>query len=299
MLSLGIRVQWAEIHVPSSKCKRHRVKITMQQSWYRNGQLHEEMPLRNGQRHGVVRTWHKNGHRAAEERYAAGRLHGICRQWSETGRLLGKYRMVHGTGVQYAWHDNGRLQLELTTVRGEFCGRSRSWLNDGTLLSDAIYLRNKLVSAEEYRAAAGADQSLPKLGRAVVKQARPVSEKHIHQVFITALLAKPNCFEARAWLESRRADRATRTLGRFKRASAAAKFVAALYDAGAVEVLVTDVYDNKSGAAFADSLLVRLPNAPAKRKTIRKVCQPLQKRALGVVQPDADLGESHLFLSLT
>ncbi len=256
------------------------------------------MPLRNGQRHGVARVWHKNGRLASEERYANGLLHGVCRQWSESGRLLGKYRTTQGSGVQRAWHDNGKLQMELSTVRGEFCGCSRSWLSDGTLLSDDIYLRGKIVSVDEYRAAAAKDKSLPKLGRTAAKAVKPVSEKHIHRVFVVALLAKPNRFEACAWLNGKRTDRAARSLGRFKRESDAAKFVAALHDAGATEVIVPDVYHNKVGDLFADGLLVRLPKAPAKRKAIRKVCDQLQKRKLGAVQPDADIGESHLFLSL-
>ena len=297
MLLPGTRVKWARIHVQWSKCKTSDVRTTIQKSWYRNGLLREQMPLRNGHRHGVARVWHKNGRLASEERYADGLLHGVCRQWNEAGRLLGKYRMTQGSGVQRAWHDNGKLQMELSTVRGEFCGRSRSWLSDGTLLSDDIYLRGRLVSADEYRAAAAKDKSLPKLGRTATV-VKPVSEKHIHRVFVVALLAKPNHFEARAWLDGKRTDGAARSLGRFKRESEAAKFVAALYDAGATEVIVPDAYHSKAGDLFTDGLLVRLPKAPAKREAIREICDQLQKRKLGAVQPDADFGETHLFLSL-
>jgi len=297
MLLPGTRVKWARIHVQWSKCKTSDVRTTIQKSWYRNGLLREQMPLRNGHRHGVARVWHKNGRLASEERYADGLLHGVCRQWSEAGRLLGKYRMVQGTGVQRAWHDNGKPQMELSTVRGEFCGRSRSWLSDGTLLSDDIYLRGKLVSADAYRAAAAKDKSLPRLGR-MAKAAKRLSEKHIHRVFVAGLLAKPNRFEARAWLEVRSAANPARSLGRFKRESDAAKFVAALYDAGATEVIAPDVYRSKKGDEFADALLVRVPKSPARRKVIRTVCAQLQKRKLGAVQPDVDIGETHLFLFL-
>lgn len=274
------------------------VRTTIQKSYYRNGQLRETLPLQNGHRHGVARTWHKNGRLASEERYAEGLLHGVCRQWSETGRLLGKYRMIHGTGVQRTWHDNGHLQMEISTVRGAFCGHSRSWLSDGTLLSDDIYLHGKLVSANEYRAAAAMDKSLPKLSRITRKAAQPVSEEHIHQAFITSLLAKPNHLEARRWLQESNGHTATRSLGRFKRESDAAKFVNALYNAGAVEVIATDAYSNKAHERFADCLLVRLPKASVKRKAIREVSAQLQKRKLGAVQPDADVGETHLFLLL-
>jgi MORN repeat variant len=274
------------------------VSNKIQKSYYRNGQIRDEVSLRNGQRHGHVRSWHKNGCRASEEPYVNGILHGVCRQWSESGRLLGKYTMGHGTGVQRNWHDNGRLQMELSTMRGEFCGRSRSWLSDGTLLSNHIYLHGTQVSAEEYRTAAAKDKSLPKLGRVSAKAVKSVAEKHIYQVFVTALLTKPNCFEAQAWLKGKRADQTARSLGRFKRESDAAQFVAALYEAGAVKVIAPDVYHNKAGDQFADALLVRLPNSPARRKAILKVCAQLEKRKLGAMLPDTDLGETHLFLSM-
>ena len=171
-------------------------------------------------------------------------------------------------------------------------------MSDGILLSDQIYLRGRLVSADEYRAAASKDKALPKLGRVAAKAMKPVTEEHIYRAFIAAMLAKPIRFEARTWLQRKRRDDAVRSLGRFKRESDAAKFVTALYAAGAIEVIAPDVYRNKTGDQFADSLLVRLPRAIPKRKAIREVCAQLQKRKLGAIQPDADVGEKHLFLSL-
>ena len=84
------------------------VKTAIQRHFYRTGRVREEIPLRNGHRHGVARTWYKNGLLASEEPYQNGVPHGICRQWDEAGRLLGRYKMVRGTGIQRAWHDNGR-----------------------------------------------------------------------------------------------------------------------------------------------------------------------------------------------
>ncbi len=80
--------------------------------------------------------------------------------------------------------------------------------------------------------------------------------------------------------------------------SDALKFVAALYEAGATKVIAPDIYDSKAGDQFADCLLVRLPKIAAKRKAIRKVCAQLSKRKLGAFQPDKDIGETHLYLSL-
>jgi len=278
---------------------------TVQRQHYRNGQLREEVPLRKARRHGTVRTWHKNGVLASEETYRAGLLHGVCRHWNEAGKLLGKCRLVHGTGIQRAWHDNGQLQLEVSTVRGEFCGRNRIWLRDGTLISERFYLRGRVVSPEKYREAATQDRTLPRFrGKpAKLPADTATTQRRIHRVATSWLLRKPNRFEALAWLRKEVGGKTNRWLGRFRNArdganSPASKFVEDLYRAGAAEVIVPDVYRNKVGDEFADALLVRLPKVGQKRNAIRMVCAQLKRRGLGAVQPDREIGESHLYLSM-
>jgi len=271
----------------------------VQQEFYRNGQIREQTSLDKGRRHGVARTWHKNGVLATEEFYQNDLLHGVCRQWNETGKLLGKYRMVHGTGVQRAWHDNGRLQMEVSTVKGEFCGRNRIWLRDGTLLSERFYLNGRVVSAKKYREAAEKDGTLPAF-REKPASVPPdnATRTHIHRVFVDSLLEKSNRVEARDWLRKKAGGKTARSLGRFKHETDAAKFVEAIYQAGATEVVVPDIYDNKSGDQFSDALLVRLPESPTKRKAVRAICAQLRTRELGAVLPERDIGETHLFLSM-
>ncbi len=277
----------------------------IQCQYYRNGQLREEAPLRKGRRHGTVRTWHKNGVLASEEPYRDGLLHGVCRHWNEAGKLLGKCRLVHGTGIQRAWHDNGRLQLEVSTVRGEFCGRNRIWLRDGTLISERFYLRGPVVSPEKYREAAAQDRTLPRFrGKpAKLPADTATTQRRIHRVATRWLLRKPNRFEALAWLRKEVGGNANPSLGRFRNTrdrakSQAAKFVEDLYRAGATEVIVPDVYSSKVGDEFADALLVRLPKVGQKRNAIRMVCAQLKRRRLGAVQPDREIGENHLYLSM-
>ncbi|MBK9140555.1 MAG: hypothetical protein IPM17_17675 [Verrucomicrobia bacterium] len=276
------------------------MKTTIQQHFYRAGLVREEIPLRNGHRHGVHRTWHKNGVLASEEPYVNGLLDGICRQWDEAGHLLGKYRMVRGTGIQRAWHDNGQLQMEVSTVRGEFSGRNRIWLRDGTLLSERFYLRGRVVSADEYREAAVKDRTLP---RCRGTSAKPLprngaTEKHIYRVFLESLLEKSKRTDAREWLHKNGGEAAAHSLGRFKREGDAAKFVEQLYHAGAAKVIAPDIYSNKAGDQFADCLLVRLPKEPAKRKAVRRVCEQLRRRDLGAVKPTEDIGEPYVYLYL-
>ncbi len=276
------------------------MKTTIQRHFYRTGLIREEIPLRNGRRHGLYRTWHKNGLLASEESYVNGLPHGICRQWDDEGHLLGKYRVVRGTGVQRAWHDNGQLKMEVSTVRGRFCGRNRIWLRDGTLLSERYYLRGRVVSVDEYREAAAKDRTLPRY-RSMPAKPLPrngATDKHIYRVFLESLLEKPKQTDAREWLHRNGGGAAAHSLGRFKRERDAAKFVERLYHAGAAKVIAPDIYSNKAGDQFADCLLVRLPKDPAKRRAVREVCSQLRRRDLGAVKPTGDIGEAYLYLYL-
>lgn len=271
----------------------------IQRQFYRTGLICEEVPLRNGRRHGVRRTWHKNGVLASEEPYWNDLPHGSCRQWDETGHLLGEYRMVRGTGIQRAWHDNGQLQLEVSTVHGKFCGRNRIWLRDGTLFSERFYLHGQLVSPETYRAAAAENRTLPKVrGKpSVLPPQNDTTLRLKHRLLVSGLLAKHHHCEASAWLTTS-SDEHAPSLGCFESGRRAERFVQRLYHAGATKVIVPDIYSSKEGAQFADCLLVRLPKNPAERKNVRRVCAQLRKRNLGSVQPERDLGESYLYLYL-
>lgn len=254
--------------------------------------------MRSGLRHGINRTWHKNGVLASEEPYQKGLPHGLCRQWNEAGRLLGKYKMVHGTGLQREWHQNGQLQLEVSTVKGKFCGCNRIWLWDGTLLSERFYVYGRAVDVGAYRSARLKDRTLPKLhgqaGSSPLKTSN--RDKHIFRVFLSSILQRSRGVEARKWFQKKTGDVTARSLGGFKREQDAVKFVTALCDAGAAKVLVPDIYGNQAGDQFADCLLVRLPKNNASRKSIRQVCAQLRRRKLGAVQPDIDIGESYLYL---
>jgi len=272
-----------------------RPKQIVKRIFHRNGVVAAEENFCGQKLHGRRRTWHRNGKLASEEFYHDGLLHGTCSQWDENGKLLGEYKILHGTGTQKSWHGNGRLNLEFSTVGGGFFGRSRLWLQDGTLLSDRISLDGRPVTADEYRKAAKQNPNLPKLRGRITKLNRP-SPKHIHHVFVSSLLGKCNCIEARTWLNA--GDKTTRSLGHFKRTGDVAKFVEELYQAGAVKVTVPDIYLGKRGEQFADALLVQLPKTAKARKAVRKACDKLQSRNLGAVEPGKDIGETHLFLSM-
>ena len=202
----------SEIHVHWSKCKTHDVRTTIQKSFYRNGQLREAMPLRNGRRHGVARVWHKNGVLASEEPYQTACCMASAASGMKPGRLLGKYRMVHGTGIQRAWHDNGKLQMEFSTVRGEFCGRNRIWLRDGTLAVRTTFTCTARLSAPTNIARPQRKTNrLPKLGGKPANLAEDRRRAETHSPSFCRRRFWRNRIASkrgRGWKEARRQDRA-------------------------------------------------------------------------------------------
>ncbi len=276
------------------------MSATIQQSQFRNGQLREKTPVKQGRKHGVARTWHRNGVLASEQPFKNGLLHGHCRQWDESGKLLGEFTMNAGSGVQREWHDNGQLSIEVSTVRGKFSGRNCIWLRDGTLIGERFYLKGRQVTSAQYAKAAAKDDSVP---RYTAKPARLPKKsratlRHVHEVFVSGILEKGGWMEAREWFNSSIVKKRNRSLGRFRSERDATRFIDSVYSAGASELIAPRIYRDKRGNEFADWLLVRLPKTKASRARIRKACASLLRRSLGAVQPDRDIGEAYLYLSM-
>jgi hypothetical protein len=203
-----------------------------------------------------------------------------------------------GTGVQREWHDNGQLKIEVSTIEGQFCGRNRIWLRDGTLISERFYVNGSQVTPTRYAKAAARDESLPRYAEkpARLPKKSRATQRHIHQNFVDGVLEKPGGKEARLWFSSGAEAKRARSLGRFRSERSAVTFIESLCAAGAPEVIVPGIYPDKRGNEFADWLLVRLPKSKIARRRIRKVCSVLRRRSLGVVQPERDIGETHLYL---
>jgi len=277
----------------------HMPRLRIQRFYYRNGQIRVENREVDGKLHGVCRTWHYNGQLAEERRHDHDQLHGTSRQWDAKGRLLGSFTMNHGTGTLRSWHDNGRLKIETELVGGKFHGRTRMWLRDGTLVMENYYIQNLDVTRTAYLKAARKNPDWPQhegepAGRAA-REGMALKRKQ-HELFMESLLEKSHA-EARKWLSGvKRPD--LRSLPRFRTAVAALRFVETLYAAGAVTTIVVPVYAGKREKQFADSLLVKLPRTPSKRKALRRLCQDFCDRRGGALLPEVELGESHLFLGL-
>jgi antitoxin component YwqK of YwqJK toxin-antitoxin module len=68
-----------------------------------DGELTRDSGLRDGRPHGTAYRLDTPGILLSATPYRNGVEHGIARQWSDDGRLIGSYRMRHGTGLDLWW----------------------------------------------------------------------------------------------------------------------------------------------------------------------------------------------------
>ncbi len=275
-------------------------KLRIERFYYRSSRIHTENRIVAGNFHGACRVWHRNGQLAEELRYRHGLLHGLCRQWDENGRSLGSFTMVNGSGLQRYWYDNRQMKMEISSRNGEFHGRCRDWLRDGTLIREDYYINYKDVTRAAYLKAARKNPDWPQYeNQPAGKVARhgTALERKQHELFIQSALDKPHHAEARAWLKAELRPE-SRSLAKFATTRAALKFVDQLYSAGAVAVIIAAISAGQRKKLFADWLLIQLPPAKSKRNSLRKICQAFCRKRGGAALPEADLGESHLWLML-
>src|SRR6266487_2539972 len=73
-------------------------KIAGERVYNQDGQLVIERPIKSGRTHGRMYFWNDDGTLGLVEPYLEGKVHGIARQYGRKGKIIGKYKLVHGTG---------------------------------------------------------------------------------------------------------------------------------------------------------------------------------------------------------
>ena len=271
--------------VPRSKTER---------SFFRNGQLREEISYLGRRLHGPYRTWHPNGKPAFEGFYEHGLLHGLCRQWNDRGKLLGSFRIKHGTGIRRDWFQSGQLQFESSLVNGFFTGRMRSWLRDGSLAFESYAIKNRDVSRMKYHAAARRHPEYPRYSVGKVRlRSEDELDKREFELHVKWLLSRHNRCEARQWLK---AGPQRRSLGLLN-FTQARQLVENLYTAKARQVIIVNLYKGMSDKQFSDALLVKMPAAPEDRRRIRQLLTKFPRKLRAAVLPEADEQSDYVFAS--
>jgi hypothetical protein len=96
------------------------------------GRLQIETPLEAGKKHGREIHWNDDGTLNFIEPYSHGKMHGAAKQY-ENGRVIGTYKMVHGTGYD-VWRNqiaDGPVYVsEIHSMRDGMSHGFEWWLND-------------------------------------------------------------------------------------------------------------------------------------------------------------------------
>ena len=82
-------------------------------SYYKNGQLQEEVSYKNGLKDGLEQRWLTNGQLGKYINYKNGLRHGLDRQWYIDGQLEWEENYKNGLrhGFRKKWHENGQLEV--------------------------------------------------------------------------------------------------------------------------------------------------------------------------------------------
>jgi len=90
-----------------------RNQIVGQRVYAPNGQLVVETPIQAGKRNGCEYIWDEDGLLLSVEPYVSGKIHGLAKQYGRSGKVIGMYRMKHGTGLD-VWRyesENGSVAI--------------------------------------------------------------------------------------------------------------------------------------------------------------------------------------------
>jgi len=169
-------------------------KVVGRRTYALDGALTMEIPLKNGERHGRVYCWCVDGVLLSVEPYVDGKVHGVAKQFDREGRVIGTYRMRHGTGLDrwysqrpdgstyvtelycmqdglrhgYEWwlDDRARLWREVHWQAWEKHGIERHWVRWGRGVRQdkgypKFWIRNEQVIRTQYVQACKTDDSLP------------------------------------------------------------------------------------------------------------------------------------------
>lgn len=158
----------------------------------REGILILETPMKDDLKHGHETTWDDDGNLLSIEPYARGKIHGTAKQYGRNGKIIGTYKLKHGTGFDvwrqeeeinkvfvseihslkdgmpngYEWwfassrHD---LMHERHWQMGKLHGIERSWNSKGKLRRGypKFIIEDQVVTIQKYVKMALIDTTLP------------------------------------------------------------------------------------------------------------------------------------------
>jgi len=188
-----------ETSIGGDKFTNHQVvncfmgtNLVGQRVYNSHGVLVIETPIKDGLKHGREITWDDSRKLISIEPYVNGKIHGIAKQFGQNGKVLGTYKMFHGTGYDIWRQENEDKEVFVAEIHGLKDGlphgyewwfasakqdlfRERHWQNGSLHGVERIwnkagklkrgypkfFISNQVVSKQKYIKATFIDSSLP------------------------------------------------------------------------------------------------------------------------------------------
>jgi hypothetical protein len=156
------------------------------------GRLVKETSMKDGLRHGREIEWYDDGVLVLVEPYFEGKIHGLAKQYGRSGKVIGTYRLVHGTGYDiwrwewwrgftpvsevhslqnnfphgYEWWvdpDQRSVHHERHWHEGKYHGIERMWNHRRRLRGGypKYWIHGQAVTKRDYLKAVKSDKTLP------------------------------------------------------------------------------------------------------------------------------------------
>jgi hypothetical protein len=96
-------------------------RVVGQRTYNKQGRIIRETSLKDGKRHGSEIEWNDDGTLLSIEPYFEGRIHGVAKQYGRSGKIIGTYRLAHGTGYDIwrcEWWEGFAPVSEVHSMRG-------------------------------------------------------------------------------------------------------------------------------------------------------------------------------------
>ena len=119
--------------------------------FHENGQLEEEVELKDGKANGKVKSYYPNGQLKDEGEFKDGKLHGTLKGYYKNGKLEAEMGIKDGKLDEIKkYYPNGQLQHEMPTKDGKFHGKAKAYYENGKLKTEREYENGKMVSEKNY-----------------------------------------------------------------------------------------------------------------------------------------------------
>ena len=111
-------------------------EVSMDHSYYQNGNLEYEAEYINGKLDGLSRYWSENGVLISESEYSNGQPHGSWKNYHSNEKLMNETTYFHGQkhGYEKWYYENGQLQSEQKYEYGEAIKDLIRWNPDGSII---------------------------------------------------------------------------------------------------------------------------------------------------------------------